>query len=527
MLANPVAYGDTIQFSDGSKWVAKNGWTGGPGAWTLLQGKTQHPTVAGINGQSEFIRAIIEAGEASKPTVEGGKPAGIYGYSSQPESFGWAAKEVGGAVVYSRGDIALVEGFSPFGNAVYAGVKGDSRTRADISAYTGKLFSETEKAELEKAKADHVKEQGRLYEKAPDGPFSNGARFAKADGVSDEMAGVAQKWLSMLGIKSRVFLATKADVSSVVAIDKYNLRGPFSAIRSAGTQNEADGGKRTLPNGDHYIILPKSARKSQALEALAHEIGHILETDEWSGADRATKDAVMADYQKWLDTAGNTKAADWVKQLRAHTSGKLTHVATSETADRLPPYWRSFGEYFADQVSRWATTSDKPLTAVDTFFKRIARAMRRLYAMAAGKPDLPGPAMTAYLDARARGVSAVDKRESDRRWKPSGEVGLAGLMSFSVLQSSRQKIKSSTRPKRGGVKRPSKQTLIRFAQQSANRIDRATKERAKRAAKVHKRNKTQVEFRDGPARHESMSIGAINENRRRNAIGGADERVQS
>ena len=260
LLANPVAYGDTIQFSDGSKWVAKNGWTGGPGAWTLLQGKTQHPTVAGINGQSEFIRAIIEAGEASKPTVEGGKPAGVYGYSSQPESFQWAAKEVGGAVVYSRGDIALVEGFSPFGNAVYAGVKGDSRTRADISAYTGKMFSETEKAELEKAKADHVKEQGRLYEKAPDGPFSNGARFAKADGVSDEMAGVAQKWLSMLGIKSRVFLATKADVSSVVAIDKYNLRGPFSAIRSAGTQNEADGGKRTLPNGDHYICLLYTSR---------------------------------------------------------------------------------------------------------------------------------------------------------------------------------------------------------------------------------------------------------------------------
>ncbi|MBK7786840.1 MAG: hypothetical protein IPJ57_20375 [Gemmatimonadetes bacterium] len=400
---------DTILYTDG-KFLARG--------WKEL--KEQDLAALGDAWRVKFVDGKYSVDEtkptdeASKPTVEGGKQngeggksdaeggklAGVYGYSSQPESFQWAAKEVGGAVVYSRGDIALVEGFSPFGNAVYAGVKGDSRTRADISAYTGKMFSETEKAELEKAKADHVKEQGRLHEKAPDGPFSNGARFAKADGVSDELAGVAQKWLSMLGIKSRVFLATKADVSSVAAIDKYNLRGPFSAIRSAGTQNEADGGKRTLPNGDHYIILPKSARKSHALEALAHEIGHILESDEWKGADRATKDAVMADYQRWLDTAGNTKAADWVKQLRAHTSGKLTRVATSETADRLPPYWRSFGEYFADQVSRWATTSDKPLTAVDTFFKRIALAMRRLYAMAAGKPYLPGPAMKAYLDAR-------------------------------------------------------------------------------------------------------------------------------
>lgn len=352
-----------------------------------------------VFGEDGKAAANPTGGLFDQPAVVAQEP--VIGYDGHPGKFGWAENEVGGAVVYSSGDIALVEGFSPLGNAVYAGVKGESRTRADISAYTGKMFSETEKAELEKAKADHVKEQGRLHEKAPEGPFSNGARFAKSESVSDELAGVAQKWLGLMGIKSRVFLATKGDVSSKAAIDRYGLRGPFSAVRSAGTQNDADGSKRTLPNGDHYIILPRSARKSQALEALAHEIGHILEADEWSGADRATKDAVMADYQKWLNSAGNTKAADWVKQLRAHTSGKLTHVATSETADRLPPYWRSFSEYFADQVSRWATTTDRPLTAVDAFFRRIALAMRRLYAKAAGKSYLPGPAMKAYLDSRA------------------------------------------------------------------------------------------------------------------------------
>ncbi|MBK8759317.1 MAG: hypothetical protein IPM03_02510 [Sulfuritalea sp.] len=142
-----------------------------PRLYAVSKDGTMRQVVMGMNGDVDadqtFAPFVVgaKADEASKPTAEGGKPAVIYGYSSQPESFQWAAKEVGGAVVYSRGDIALVEGFSPFGNAVYAGVKGDSRTRADISAYTGKLFSETEKAELEKAKADHVKEQGRLYEK--------------------------------------------------------------------------------------------------------------------------------------------------------------------------------------------------------------------------------------------------------------------------------------------------------------------------------------------------------------------------
>ncbi|MBK8117396.1 MAG: hypothetical protein IPK44_24220 [Candidatus Accumulibacter sp.] len=66
LLTNPVANGDTIQFSDGEKWVAKEGWTGGPGAWTLLQGKKEHPTAAGVKGQAAFIRAIIDADEAAK-----------------------------------------------------------------------------------------------------------------------------------------------------------------------------------------------------------------------------------------------------------------------------------------------------------------------------------------------------------------------------------------------------------------------------------------------------------------------------
>ncbi|MBK8759318.1 MAG: hypothetical protein IPM03_02515, partial [Sulfuritalea sp.] len=92
-------------------------------------------------------------------------------------------------------------------------------------------------------------------------------------------------------------------------------------------------------------------------------------------------------------------------------------------------------------------------------------------------------------------------------------------MSFSVLQSSRQKIKSSTRPKRRGRKATIKANADTVRAAISEQIDRATKEREEWAAKVYKRNKTQVEFLgDGPARHESMSIGAINENRRRNAI---------
>ena len=64
-------------------------------------------------------------------------------------------------------------------------------------------------------------------------------------------------------------------------------------------------------------------------------------------------------------------------------------------------YWLSSGEWFADQVSRWAVTSEKPLTIVDKFFARVAAGMRRLYQSLAGKVGLPSTAFKDFLDSRA------------------------------------------------------------------------------------------------------------------------------
>jgi hypothetical protein len=94
LLRNPVGNGDTVRFADGSEWVAKTGWTGGPGAWTLLQGRKEHPTIKGIDGQSEFIRAIAEEEDRLRKPAPAAEPAAQYRYAlvNRPASMGAVPK---------------------------------------------------------------------------------------------------------------------------------------------------------------------------------------------------------------------------------------------------------------------------------------------------------------------------------------------------------------------------------------------------------------------------------------------------
>jgi hypothetical protein len=350
-----------------------------------------------------------EANAPAAPEEKPAEPAAIEGYSDEHPT--WATeheKDVAGRVIYSKGDLALVEGFSALnGQPVYVGVKngpdGSQRTRVDIAGFTGKMFTDAEKAALVSAAERRREFEKAEHAKNPDGPFKDGARFASSAGVSKPLAATAERWLKMLGIEARVYLTTAADARTA-----EGLNGPFAAIRS-GAMAEIDGGQaRRLSNGDYYIVVNPRGRASQMLETLAHEIGHILEKEELNKVDGPTLSAITRAYGEWLgrlDKEPKPTGREWVEGMRAHTTAKDTIAKSSDAAnngpaEELTPYWRSFGEWFADQVARWATSSEKPLSAMDRFFKRIADAMRRLYATVAGKKWLPTKEMEEFLNKR-------------------------------------------------------------------------------------------------------------------------------
>jgi hypothetical protein len=309
-----------------------------------------------------------------------------------------AADAIGGRPIWwdEKREIGLAAGYSVLsGQPVYTGVKGTSRTRVDIESYTGTGFTADEKADLIAAKKADQEADAKALAKNPDGPFTGGERLAASPGVPTELVETAREWLKMLGINARVFLVTTAEARTLP-----DMHGPFTAIRSAGIDANEFGSTRRLANGDHYVALKLSARDSRNLETLAHEIGHILEKEAYKTASAEEKAAIHQAYESWVRQAKSGTAAELVQSLRAHTSGKQTK-ANDGPAVNLPPYWTSLSEWFADQVSRWAVSSQTPQGVVAKFFKRVADGLRQLYAAATGKKYLPNAEMAKWLDGRA------------------------------------------------------------------------------------------------------------------------------
>jgi len=208
------------------------------------------------------------------------------------------------------------------------------------------------------------------------------------------------------------------DLQSLEELEKRNLYGSFGGpVRSLGHKpDRVLGSTRVLVDSSgarlgHVLFIQVRKNKTATLETLAHEMGHILEEEAFASAPEETRQAIMNEYERWLETKDEKNAATWVRELRAHVGGRLEvrrdPALKDEKATDLSPYWRSFTEYFADQVSKWAVSSERPITVVEQFFARIAAALRRLYSSLAGKASLPNAEMKKYLDSRAPSESPL------------------------------------------------------------------------------------------------------------------------
>lgn len=315
------------------------------------------------------------------------------GTPKQLETADGHAKSTGGTVVYQDGDIALVRGFSLLnGQPVYVVTNGDYRSRVDIEGYTGNLVTPEQKANLVKVKQDLEAEDKAKFDKSPSIKFTDG--LATSANVSPELAGIVRGWKELLGLKPNLYVTT---IDDAVA-DRNKFTGPHRAVGSAGLDANEAGQVRRLPNGDYYIAFKKGTSKTKMLEVLAHELGHMHEREVYNNADADTKKKIREEHDKWLMSQKGRSARELIQSLRAKTSGKTTRVEKGLSADQMTPYWKSFAEWYADQVSRWAVTSEKPVSVVEKFFSRLAQALKSFYSKLKNAGYLPNETFVQYLE---------------------------------------------------------------------------------------------------------------------------------
>lgn len=130
-------------------------------------------------------------------------------------------------------------------------------------------------------------------------------------------------------------------------------------------------------------------RKEELITHLAHEFGHILAIEKFESLPYDMQQKFRAAHENFLQAGPKGERFRTMRRRRdnAITAFYRTGGTLSEPVWRLKPdqrkYWTSFDEFFAEQVAKWFTSSDKALTVVDTFFKGVAQVIRRVYVLVA------------------------------------------------------------------------------------------------------------------------------------------------
>ena len=304
------------------------------------------------------------------------------------------AQDFGGDIVYQRDGLALIRAFNAWnGKPVYIPVKDGLRAKVDIEAFTGSGISKADVKELTDAKKKWVAAE---EEKAKNEPFvkynNDGVAFSQS--VPADFAGVIGEWKKMLGLKPNVYITTVDDARA----NRLNLIGDFASVAGSTLDPAAVGVMQRLPNGDYFIAYTKKTSRVRMLETAAHELGHIHEMEVFNNQDAATKEAIKDEYYSWLEQQKTATARDLVNTLRARATAKGTQVADGKMAADLRAYWRSFSEWYADQVSKWATTQEKPLSVVEKFFAKLGAAMKAFYNKLRNGKYLPNQTFIKYMD---------------------------------------------------------------------------------------------------------------------------------
>ena len=322
----------------------------------------------------------------------------------------WATtfeSDVGGEVVYSDADTALVRGSSAIsGQSVYVAVdrKTGRRTGIDIESYTGSMFSPEQKQRLVQAKQQIITEDKAKFDANPDGPFTEAtSNVVASDGVNPNYANFLSSLMGSMGLGDiRVFLFHPKDV---VNKDKYRLYGPYSSALSAGLDYREDGSLRLYgPNlKDFYISVKPGMSEGRTIEVITHELGHLIERVTFNNASPETQAAIRADHDKWLKDNKGKQGSDLVRALRNRETAEAQAEGITSDTKLSDYYWRSFGEWFADNVSKWATTSKKPVGIVEKFFSDLAKKLRELVVKLTGNRFAPAKSVKDFLDAMGPG----------------------------------------------------------------------------------------------------------------------------
>lgn len=307
-------------------------------------------------------------------------------------------------IVWQDGDIALVKGFGQRASEpIYTPYKDGSVYNLDVDdigqhGFNSIGFTPEQQSKILQAKKQLEADAQAKHAKTPFLKIKQGVNAS--DAVPKNMLAVIKAWAKLLNLQGNIYITTKDDAIA----NKDNYTGPHRVLAGMGFR-QSNGSTKMMDDGTSAIVFKKSSSMTKNLEILAHELGHIHEKEVYDKVSPETKEAIQKAFREWRSKlSSKTPAKDLVESLRAKTTAQTTAMPEGLLAGQMKDvdaYWASFKEWYADQVSRWAVSSEKPVTVVDKFFAKLAAALRKFYNTVKGQKYLPNETFKQYLDTIA------------------------------------------------------------------------------------------------------------------------------
>ena len=319
----------------------------------------------------------------------------------QKENAQMVADNFKGKVVYQNGDISLIQVSNVYNDPVYLPAKGTVYFTNSVESIkdTRKLFTKEELQELLDARLNIEAQDASKHAANPFVTFKNG--IATSENVSSELAGIFKQWKSLLKLDQNIYLSTIEDALA----NKDSFAGSQRRIGNAATKlntTGTPGSTQALADGTRYILIDQNQTPAELVEILAHEMGHAHEQEMFNNAPADVQKQIKAEFDKWLNSQKGKTAKEFIYALRAKETAETTNIPNpdmlAKDLKKYDSYWSTFSEWYADQTARWATTSEKPLTAVDKFFAKVAETLRSFFKTLKSAGFLPNTTFKQYMD---------------------------------------------------------------------------------------------------------------------------------
>ena len=318
-------------------------------------------------------------------------------------------------MVFQEGDIGLIRTHTNVSkDTIYVPFNGRLRARVDIGTYSGTLFTPEQSARLQAERDRLEAEAEALHQSSPFATYdSDGLAFSPD--IDPRLRGLVADFKQLLFPGAKVYVSTTTHVDE----NKNALTGPFRRMAATAVEPNIQGITQPLGPGEHYILLTPQANISKMVEALAHEMGHIHQKEAFENASPEERDALLAEHKRWVESTRGKSAKAMIASMRPRIMGRTVDVAEGLSADQFSDtnYWKSFSEWYADQMARWAVSNEKPLTIVERYFSRLAQALRNFYRSLRGQGYLPTETFKKFVEKTSANLdltppSVVEQQEA-------------------------------------------------------------------------------------------------------------------